>query len=42
MDKPMRNHMVAAKLGENKRHRIGKKEGKKHSREEHHHSHTYE
>ena len=29
------------KLNGNKRHRIGQRERKKHSREEHHHSHTY-
>ena len=29
------------KLNGNKRHRIGKRERKKHSCEEHHHSHTY-
>ena len=29
------------KLNGNKRHQIGQRERKKHSREEHHHSHTY-
>ena len=41
MDKPMRNHMVAAKGGEKQMASNWKERRKRHSREEHHHSHTY-
>ena len=41
MGKTMRTIWLRPKWAKNKRHRIGQKEGKRHSPEEHHHSHTY-
>ena len=41
MGKTMRTIWLRPKWAKNKRHRIGQKEGKRHPREEHHHSHTY-
>ena len=41
MVQTMRNHMVAAKIGEKQMASNWKERRKKHSREKHHHSHTH-